>query len=61
MRIQATKPLFAWDALEDSPTLKTIKQLLDVIPDEPLLEGLQQARGKGRNDVPLRVAWGCSC
>ena len=58
MRIQATKPLFAWDALEDSPTLKTIKQLLDVIPDEPMLEGLQDARGKGRNDVPLRVAWG---
>ncbi len=24
MRI-ATKPLFAWDELEDSPTLKTIK------------------------------------
>jgi hypothetical protein len=58
MRIQATKPLFAWDALEDSPTLKTIKQLLDVIPDQPLLDRLQQARGKGRDDVPLRVAWG---
>ena len=27
MRIPATKPLFPWDELEDSPTLKTIKQL----------------------------------
>jgi len=27
MRIAATKPLFAWDDLEDSRTLKTIKQL----------------------------------
>mgnify|MGYP002623574738 FL=1 len=58
MRIQATRPLFAWDCLEDSPTLKTIKLLLDVIPDGPLLESLQAARGKGRDDVPLRTAWG---
>ena len=29
MRIQSTKPLFAWDSLEDSPTLKTIQQTLD--------------------------------
>jgi hypothetical protein len=58
MRIQATKPLFAWDTLEDSPTLKTIRQLLDVIPDQPLLDSLRAARGKGRDDVPVRVAWG---
>jgi hypothetical protein len=58
MRIQVTKPLFAWDELEDSPTLKTIKQLLDIIPDEPLLNSLHAARGKGRNDVPIHVAWG---
>ena len=58
MRIEMTKPLFAWDALEDSPTLKTIRQLLDVIPDQPLIESVQTARGKGRDDVPVRVAWG---
>jgi hypothetical protein len=58
MRIQATKPLFAWDALEDSPTLKTIGQLLDVIPDRRLLDSLRAARGKGRDDVPVHVAWG---
>jgi hypothetical protein len=58
MRIQSTKPLFAWDCLEDSPTLKTIRQLLEVIPDEPLIESLRAARGKGRDDVPVRVAWG---
>jgi len=58
MRVQASKPLFAWDALEDSPTLKTIKQLLEVIPDGTLLESLRAARGKGRDDVPVHVAWG---
>lgn len=58
MRISVTKPLFAWDSLEDSPTHKTIKQLLEIIPDEALLNSLNEARGKGRNDVPVRVAWG---
>lgn len=58
MRIQITKPLFAWDCLEDSPTLKTIKELLEVIPDSEVLESLNAARGKGRNDYPLSVLWG---
>jgi len=58
MRIQSTKPLFAWDCLEDSPTLKTIKQLLDIVPDEKLLVSLEEARGKGRNDYSLRTLWG---
>lgn len=31
MRIQVAKPLFAWSCLKDSPTLKTIKQLLDIL------------------------------
>lgn len=58
MRIESTKPLFAWDSLEDSPTLKTIKQLLEVVPDDTLLDSLRLARGRGRDDVPVRVAWG---
>ena len=58
MRIQITKPLFAWDCLEDSPTLKTLKQLLEVIPDGELLVSLQTSRGKGRNDYSLRTLWG---
>ncbi|NIQ93012.1 MAG: transposase, partial [Desulfuromonadales bacterium] len=58
MRIETTKPLFAWDALEDSPTLKTIRQLLEVIPDQALLGSLREARGQGRDDVPVHVAWG---
>jgi hypothetical protein len=58
MRISATKPLFAWDCLEDSPTLKTIRQLLEVIPDAALIDSLQVARGKGRNDFAIRTLWG---
>ena len=58
MRIARTKPLFAWDCLEDSPSLSTIRELLAAIPDATLLEALRQARGKGRNDYPVHVLWG---
>ena len=31
MRIQVAKPLFAWDCLEDSPTLKTVRGFLQAL------------------------------
>ena len=52
------QPLFAWDALDDSPSLATIQQVLAAIPDAPLLDSLRQARGHGRDDHPVRVLWG---
>ena len=58
MIIQTQKRLFAWDCLEDHPTLLTIKELLEIIPDGKLLEGLKTARGKGRDDYPVRTLWG---
>jgi hypothetical protein len=58
VRIAMTKPLFAWDCLEDSPSLTTIQALLDAIPDQELLDGLRQARGRGRDDYPVHVLWG---
>lgn len=58
MRIGITKPLFAWECLEDSPSLKTLKELLAAIPDQRLLESLRRARGKGRGDYPVHVLWG---
>lgn len=60
MLIHAAKPLFAWDELDDSPTLKDIQQILAALPDHKLLAALQTARGKGRNDYPIRVLWGAS-
>lgn len=58
MILSATKPLFAWDDLEDSPSLQTIHDLLAALPDAKLLESLRIARGKGRNDYPVHVLWG---
>src|SRR5271165_3704920 len=58
MRITATQPLFAWAALEDSPSMETVRRCLEAIPDAPLLQGLRQARGHGRDDYPVSVLWG---
>src|SRR5262249_18464939 len=58
MRIALTRPLFAWDALEDSPSLQSLRLLLEAIPDHALLESLRTARGKGRDDYPVEVLWG---
>jgi hypothetical protein len=58
MRITATRPLFAWECLEDSPSLQTVRELLASIPDAKLLDSLRQARGKGRDDYPVTALWG---
>ena len=58
MRVAQTKPLFAWDCLDDSPTLKTIRQLLAAVPDGRLFDSLKTARGKGRDDYAITSLWG---
>lgn len=58
MRIHWSKPLFAWEDLDDSPSLSDVKKLLDSLPDAKLLDSLRVARGKGRNDYPVHVLWG---
>src|ERR1700749_1072742 len=58
MIIHAAKPLFAWDCLEDNPSLQTIKDLLAALPDGKLLRSLRAARGKGRNEYPVTALWG---
>jgi hypothetical protein len=58
MIVHAAKPLFAWDCLEDSPSLQTLKDLLAALPDGKLLHSLRTARGKGRDDYPVSVLWG---
>ena len=57
MARSTTRWLFAWETLEDGPTIRTIRKLLEVIPDERLLASLAKGRGRGRNDLPVRVAW----
>jgi Transposase DDE domain len=58
MLLANCQPLFAWEALEDSPSIGTLKRFLAAIPDAPLLDSLRQARGHGRDDHPVGVLWG---
>ena len=38
MHILQTQSLFAWEALDDSPSINTLRQLLAVIPNQALLK-----------------------
>src|SRR5436190_7277717 len=58
MLLHVTDPLFAWARLDDHPELSTLKLLLESLPDQALLDGLQRARGHGRDDFPIPVLWG---
>jgi hypothetical protein len=57
MLLHAAEPLFAWGQLEDCPTLATIGDFLQAVPDQPLLDGLRAARGHGRDDYPVTRLW----
>ena len=59
MSLYSTDSLFAWNRLDDSPDLKTIRDFFEAIPDGRLVEALATHRGKGRNDRPIRVLWFC--
>jgi hypothetical protein len=58
MLIQATKPLFPWDELQVSPTLGTIREALQAIPDAQLLAALRNRRHNGCDTYPVSVLWG---
>ena len=58
MNVLLTKPMFEWNGLEDSPTIQTIRKILDSIPDGRLLESLRRHRGLGRNDYLIPRLWG---
>ena len=57
MNIAAARPLFAWDCLQDSPSLKTVAMFLKAIPDGQLLGSLRRHRGKGRDDYSVSAVW----
>lgn len=58
MLVHATKPLFPWDELQVSPSLATIKDALNAIPDAALLDALRHRRHNGCNTYPVSVLWG---
>ncbi len=49
--------LFDWTALDTASDLERLKLVLQALPDEPLMEKLERARGRGRDDYPVRARW----
>jgi hypothetical protein len=49
--------LFTWKQIEASSELERLSLVLAALPDEPLIGKLEQCRGKGRNDYPIRACW----
>ncbi|MBT7054996.1 MAG: transposase [Lentisphaerae bacterium] len=49
--------LFSWREIETTSDLGRLKLVLGVIPDERLVRFLEERRGKGRDDYPVRPCW----
>lgn len=58
MKVYANDTLFPWKRLDDCPSLKTVAQVMESVPDGRLIEGLKRTRGRGRNDYPVKTLWG---
>ena len=57
MAILPQPQLFSWKEIEDLGDLERLALLIKYLPDEPLMQALEAARGRGRNDYPVRAMW----
>lgn len=49
--------LFSWKEIDAASDLDRLRLVLDALPDESLVSFLEQRRGRGRNDYPVRPMW----
>ena len=49
--------LFSWQQIDTSSDLDRLRLVLSALPDEPLVRFLEQRRGRGRDDYPVRPMW----
>ena len=49
--------LFEWTEIQTLGDLKRLQLVLEGMPDEELMRTLEQQRGKGRDDYPVRAMW----
>jgi hypothetical protein len=52
MAIIPQKQLFRWNEVEELGDLERLKLVIDYLPDEELMQALEDERGNGRNDYP---------
>lgn len=50
----ATHPsLFSWQDVDILPDMHRLERVLQYLPDQEIVEALEQKRGRGRNDYPV--------
>jgi hypothetical protein len=49
--------LFSWKEVEETSEISRLRRLLDVLPDQSLLDTLEAERAGKRNDYPLHALW----
>lgn len=57
MAIIAQKQLFGWSDIEILGDLERLKLVVTYLPDEKLVSALEQERGRGIDDYPVRPVW----
>jgi hypothetical protein len=50
-------PLFSWEIVDRSGEILRLERILQILPDQPLLEALCAKRKKKRDDYPLEALW----
>ena len=57
MAIITQRNLFGWKEVEKLGDLERLRLVIRYLPDEELMRLLEQNRGKGSNDYPVRATW----
>ncbi|MEA3378979.1 MAG: transposase [Nanoarchaeota archaeon] len=57
MAILPQKEIFSWKEIETSSELDRLKVVLEILPDEGLMQLLEKKRKGRRNDYPIRAVW----
>lgn len=57
MAIIPQQRLFGWEEIEELNDLKRLQLALEYMPDEEIMEKLEEDRGNGRDDYPIRGMW----
>ena len=57
MAIIPRRSLFNWKNVESKSDLDRLRLVLEGLPDEGLMVSLEQRRGRGRDDYPVRALW----
>jgi len=57
MAIIAQKKLFGWNEIDELGDLDRLRLVLQWLPDEPLMRALEEKRGRGRDEYPVRAIW----